>query len=47
MDADNVFLLAQCLSNKTMLICRFAIGYLGQGRGQTSLSAKMAKILNV
>ena len=47
MDADNVILLAQCLSNKVMLVCRFAIGYLGQGRGQRSLSAKRAKILNV
>ena len=47
MDADNVILLAQCLSNKAMLVCRFPIGYLGHGRGQRSLSAKRAKILNV
>ena len=47
MDADNVILLAQCLSNKAMLVCRFTIGYLGQGRGQRSLSAKRSKILNV
>ena len=47
MDADNVILLAQCLSNKALLVCKFAIGYLGQDRGQRSLSAKKAKTLNV
>ena len=47
MDADNVILLAQSLSEEAMLICRFTIGYIGQGRGQRLFSAKRAKILNV
>ena len=47
MDADNVIMLAQSLSDKATLVCRSAITYLGQGRGQRSLSAKRAKILNV
>ena len=34
MDADNDILLAQCLSNRGRPVCRFAIDYLGQGRGQ-------------
>ena len=46
MDADNVILLAKCLSNKAFLVCNFALGYLGQDRGQRSLSAKRAKILS-
>ena len=40
MDADYVILLAQCLSNKYMSVCRFTIGFLDQGRGQRSWSAK-------
>ena len=42
MDADNVILLAQCLSNRARPVCKFAIGYLGQDRGQRSWSAKCA-----
>ena len=42
MDADNVILLAQCLSNRARLVCRVAIDYLGQDRGQRSWSAKCA-----
>ena len=45
MYADNVILLAQCLSNGTRPVCRFAIDYLGQDGGQRSWSAKCA--LNV
>ena len=41
MDADNIILLAQCLSNRYMPVCRFTIGFLGQDRGQRSLSAKL------
>ena len=42
MNADNVILLAQCLSNRARPVCRFAIDYLGQDRGQRSWSAKCA-----
>ena len=42
MDADNVILLAKCLSNRARPVCRFAIDYLGQDRGQRSWSAKCA-----
>ena len=42
MDADNVILLAQCLSNRARPVCRFAIDYLGEDRGQRSWSAKCA-----
>ena len=41
MDADNIILLAQFLSNRYMPVCRFTIGFLGQDRGQRSLSAKL------
>ena len=41
-DADNVILLAQCLSNRYMPVCSFTFGCLGQGRGQRSWSAKIA-----
>ena len=41
MDAENVILLAQCLSSIYMPVCRFTIGFLGQGRGQRSSSAKL------
>ena len=41
-DADNVILLAQCLSNRYMPVCSFTFGFLGQGRGQRSWSAKIA-----
>ena len=40
MDADNVILLARCLSNIAGSVYRFAFGYLGQDRGQRSLSAR-------
>ena len=36
MDADNVIQLVQCLSNRTRPVYTFAIGYLGQDRGQRS-----------
>ena len=36
MDADNVILFAQCLSNRYMPVCSFTSGFLGQGRGQRS-----------
>ena len=42
MDADNVILLAQCLSNRFMPVCSFTFVFLGQGRGQMSWSAKRA-----
>ena len=42
MDADNVILLAQCLSNRDRPVYKFAIDYLGQDRGQRSWSAKCA-----
>ena len=45
MDADNVILLAQCPSNSARLVCRFAIDYTGQDRGQRSWSAKCAKFV--
>ena len=40
MDADNVILLAQCLSNRAGSVYRFLFGYLGQNRSQRSWSAK-------
>ena len=43
MDADNVILLAQCLSNRYMPVCSFTFCFfLGQGTGQRSWSAKIA-----
>ena len=36
MDADNSILLAQCLCNRYMPVCRFTIEFLGQGRDQRS-----------
>ena len=42
MDADNVILLSQCLSNRASPVCKFAIDYLGQDKGQRSWSAKCA-----
>ena len=44
-DTDNVILLAQCLANRARLVCRFAIDYLGQDRGQRSWSAKCAEFV--
>ena len=41
-DADNAILLAQLLSNRYMPVCSFTFGFLGQGRGQRSWSAKIA-----
>ena len=46
MDADNIILLAQCLSNVLMPVCRFTIGILGQDRGQRSWKAKLLNSLN-
>ena len=46
MDADNVIVLAQCLSNIYIPVCIFTIGFLGQGRGQRSWSAKLPNFLN-
>ena len=45
MDADNVILLAQCLSNRYMPVCSFTFGFLGQDRGQRSWSAKLLNFL--
>ena len=42
MDAGNVILLALCLGNRARPVCRYAIVYLGQDRGQRSWSAKCA-----
>ena len=42
MDADNVILLAQYQSNRARHVCKFAIDYLGQNRGQWPWSAKCA-----
>ena len=46
MDADSVILLAQCLSNIYMPVCRFTIGFLPQDRGQRSGSATLRNIMN-
>ena len=46
MDADNVILLAQCLSIRYLPVCSFTFVFLGQDRGQRSWSAKIAKLLN-
>ena len=45
MDADNVIQLVQCLSNTGRPVCKFAIDYLGQDRGQRSWSAKCAQFV--
>ena len=45
MDADNVILLARCLSNIAGSVYRFAFGCLGEGRGQRSLSARKYSVL--
>ena len=46
MDADNVILLAQCLSNRYMPVYSFTfVFFLGQGTGQRSWSAKIAQFL--
>ena len=45
MDADNDILLVQCLSNRGRPVCRFAIDYIGQDRGQRSWSAKCAEFV--
>ena len=46
MDADNVIMLAQSLSNRYMPVCRFTIVFLSQGRGRRSWSAKLVNFLN-
>ena len=40
MDADSVIRVPQCLSNRARPVYTLEIGYLGQHRGQRSLSAK-------
>ena len=42
MDADNVIMLAKCLSKRYMPVCSFIFDFLGQGRGQKSWSANIA-----
>ena len=47
MDADNVILLAQYLSNSMyMPVCKFTIRFLGQDRGQRSWDAKRLNFSN-
>ena len=45
MDADNIILLASCLSNRARPVYIFKIDCLCQDRGQRSMSAKSAQFL--
>ena len=46
MDADNVILLAQCLSNRARSVYTFEIGYLGQDRSKVMECKKVLNFLN-